>query len=78
MSTSAKEVRFLLHWLGDADTSALGECDGSALDVLMALGLATIDAANVGRDPLNARVSLTNLGIAVLTTLKRREPEAGA
>jgi hypothetical protein len=69
--TNAQEVRFMLHWLAAEETSALGECHGSALDVLVGLGLAQVLPAPVGRDPLAARVCLTPIGRGALGALKR-------
>ena len=59
--------KFLLRWLAAADSSALGECSGRALDVLVRLELAEID---------DQRVSLTEKGWGLMT-LEKLEPYNG-
>jgi hypothetical protein len=56
--------RFLLEWLSKEDTSALGECKGSALSQLIEHGYARIINPTAGD---YARVMLTDVGRAALT-----------
>lgn len=61
----------LLIWLGEADSSSLGECDGAVLNVLRARGLVTIAEAP-GKDRNYDRVSLSESGIAELVAVRAR------
>lgn len=54
--------RFLLGWLSKEESSALGECEGSDLDVLVSKGLASIKQAPAKRGRQYGCVSLTEAG----------------
>lgn len=62
MSDLTKRQEFILQWLSEAETSALGECKGSDLDRLVELGLAWIAPVPDGMDRDYARVSVTVRG----------------
>jgi hypothetical protein len=64
MSDLTSEESFLLKWLDKEESSALGECEGQALTVLINLGFAEIKDTS---DGLWSRVSLTQAGYAKLT-----------
>lgn len=57
-----KEELFVLDWLGKEDTSAYGECKGSALDALVVAGLAQVGPSQAGRSDDYRRVWLTEAG----------------
>ncbi|WPP02748.1 hypothetical protein [Methylocella tundrae] len=63
MSRLTSEQSFLLKWLEKEESSALGECEGQALTMLINLGLAEIKDTSDG--PWS-RVSLTQAGYATL------------
>lgn len=67
MMTTAltSQEQFLLEWLGKEDSSALGECEGQSLTVLVNLGLAEIGPPRAGLHPHYRRVSLTDAGRAI-------------
>jgi hypothetical protein len=67
--TSAQE--FLLIWLSKEDASALGECEGPALDFLAAEGFATISPPTDPRRNGYRRVSLTDAGHAKARELNK-------
>lgn len=56
----SQSERFLIGWLAEEDSSALGECKGRDLDALVRNGLARIVNADRGD---YARVELTPDGI---------------
>jgi hypothetical protein len=60
----------LLKWLGDADSSSLGECEGTALTVLINRGLAEVGPTPEGKHPHYAQVTLTEDGIAARAALQ--------
>lgn len=60
------QEKFLLEWLGKEDASALGECEGQSLNVLVNLGLAAIGPTPEGCHPHYRAVSLTDAGHALL------------
>ncbi|VFU17509.1 protein of unknown function (plasmid) [Methylocella tundrae] len=62
MSRLTSEQSFLLKWLEKEESSALGECEGQALTMLINLGLAEIKDTSDGP----WRVSLTQAGYATL------------
>jgi hypothetical protein len=75
---------FLLIWLGDGDFSQYGECHGSALDALIAKGLAQIHGPGehqhfIANDHTGSMgmmyraVSLTDAGRAARTIAKERD-----
>lgn len=58
-----KQQQFLFDWLSQADVSALGECEGPALDALIAAGLAEV----INRDRGGwAGVKLTEAGWKII------------
>jgi hypothetical protein len=57
------QERFLLEWLSKEDTSALGECEGQSLTVLINSGLAVVTDLDRGAW---ANVSLTEAGLRAL------------
>lgn len=61
------QERFLLEWLGKEESSALGECSGCDLDVLINRGFAVIAPAPEGQHRHFCRVSLTDAGRATLS-----------
>lgn len=61
------QERFLLEWLGKEESSALGECSGCDLDVLINRGFAVIAPAPEGQHRHFGRVSLTDAGRATLS-----------
>jgi len=63
---------FLLEWLAKEETSALGECDGKALERLVERGFAVITPPPCGKDRLYSRVSLTDKGRAEMVAAMRR------
>ena len=74
MELSQRE-RYLLKWLGESDVSQYGECNGAALDTLVANGLAVVlgeetEIANPfignGRGIMYRAVKLTEAGRALL------------
>lgn len=56
----------MLEWLGEEESSALGECDGPDLSELFRRGLAVVTPPRVGIDNGFRRVSLTDAGRALL------------
>lgn len=61
-----REQRFLLEWLAKEDSSALGECEGSALNTLIERGYATIGPMPDGHPRQYARVKVTETGFEML------------
>jgi hypothetical protein len=62
------QEKFLLEWLGKEDSSALGECEGQSLNVLVNLDLAEVGPPRAGLHPHYRRVSLTEAGRAALAS----------
>lgn len=65
--------RLLLLWLGESEFSQYGECQGSALDALIAMGLVKLHDSGEqqstfiakGRSDMHRAVSLTDDGRAI-------------
>lgn len=75
--------KFLLIWLSKEDFSQYGECHGTALDSLVAKGLAQIHDEESGinnhfiakgRDIMYRAVSLTESGWEARKQIKEQEP----
>ena len=74
MSALTEDELDLLRWLGESEFSQYGECDGEALDRLVALGLAQVHEPGAHQDSFIAKgggemyraVSLTKAGHAAL------------
>lgn len=70
----SEKQSLLLHWLEQADSSALGECNGPVLSSLLDQGLATIEADPRPGYELFGRVRLTDAGRAALIWAKPELP----
>lgn len=73
--------RFLLVWLGEKEFSQYGECHGTALDALVAKGLAQVHTNRElqsgfiaqGDSAMYLAVSLTDAGRAAYADIKKGE-----
>ena len=82
MTDLTAREKFLLVWLGNEDFSQYGECHGTALDSLIAKGLAQLHGEDSGfnntfiakgHDIMFRAVSLTDAGRAACKVIKERD-----